>query len=80
MKLAREVYPQAEFKKMSRFFVFVKINTDHQPNVAKAFGVTGLPSLKVMTATGKVVHQFVGYRPLGPFLQEMQKGRAAAGL
>lgn len=80
MKLTREVYPQPDFKKMSRFFVFVKINTDQQPNVARAFAVTGLPALKIMNASGKVVHEFVGYRPLGQFLQEMQKGRAAAGL
>jgi thioredoxin-like negative regulator of GroEL len=78
--LTREVYPNEEFKKYSKYFVFLKINVDHQPRVAQMYSVRAMPTLKFLKADGSVVYEFLGFRPLPQFLEEMNKGKQAAGL
>ncbi len=76
--LDRDVYSTEEFKKQSKYFVFCKINADNQPDVKKAFGVSGLPTIKFLKGD-TVVHEQVGYSPVGPFIETMNKARANAG-
>ncbi len=49
-----------------------KINIDHDPELAAAFGVSSIPTLVVMK-DGKVVNQSVGARPK-PHILSMLKG------
>ena len=77
--MAREVYPSEAFKKQSKYFVFVKINTEQQPSVASAYQVTALPTIDVMTPDGTVVHQFKGFRPVNEFIAELDRARQMAG-
>lgn len=73
--LTREVYPTEKFKKQSKFYVFVKINADHQPAVFQKFGVSGMPTMVMTKADGTETHRFSGFRPVDPFVAEMDKGR-----
>jgi thioredoxin-like negative regulator of GroEL len=73
--LIREIYPLEGFKAMSKYFVFVKINTDQQPSVASAYNISALPTIKFMKSDGTVIHEFLGYRPLDAFIGEMNKAR-----
>jgi thioredoxin-like negative regulator of GroEL len=77
--LIREIYPLEDFKKMSKHFVFVKINTDHQPNLSRQYNVSALPTIMFMKADGSVIHSFLGYRGLGDYIAEMNKARQMAG-
>jgi thioredoxin-like negative regulator of GroEL len=77
--LIREIYPQEDFKKMGKYFVFVKINGDQQPSVFQQYGVSAMPTIIFMKPDGTAVHQFLGYRDLGTYLSEMNKARQAAG-
>ena len=79
MKLIREIYPLEDFKKMGKYFVFVKINTDHQPAVASKYNVSALPTIAFMKPDGVIIHQFLGYRDLGAYIAEMNKARQAGG-
>jgi len=58
---------------MSKHFVFVKINGDHQPSVFKAYGVSAMPTIIFMKPDGTVISQFLGYRDLRAYLGEMNK-------
>ena len=49
-----------------------KINIDHEPELAAAFGVSSIPTLVVMK-DGKVVNQAVGARPK-PHILSMLEG------
>ena len=64
---------------MGRYFVFVHIDTDEQPGVAKAWNVGGIPDIKFTKSDASLVHQFVGYKPLPAFIGEMEKARSMAG-
>lgn len=78
--LKRDVFSTEEFKQQSKYFVFVHIDGDQQPDLTKHFGVSGYPTIKFMKPDETIVHEAVGYRPLAAFLAEMDKARAKGGL
>lgn len=65
--LDAEVLQTEGFKKYSNKLVFVKIDVDLQPAVAKAYNVTAMPTQMVLAADGSVVKSTVGYGGPGPF-------------
>ncbi len=56
------MFSTEEFKAKAKDFVFVHIDTDHQKDVAKKFGVSGIPDLRFLTNDGTEVHKVVGYK------------------
>ncbi|HMS54336.1 MAG TPA: thioredoxin domain-containing protein [Fimbriimonadaceae bacterium] len=77
--LKREVFGTEEFKEMGKYFVFVDIDTDHNPGIAKQFNVSGIPDIRFLTADGKEIHKVVGYGGKASFLAEMNKAKSAGG-
>ncbi len=61
MKWNAEVLQSEQIKQYFKYYVFCKINADHQPNVLQAYGVSGLPTHIVADATGAVIEKSVGY-------------------
>ena len=47
-----------------------KVNVDHVPDLARQFGVTGIPLLGVFQG-GKMVKQLVGARPKAALVEEL---------
>lgn len=77
--MAREVFPTAEFKEQSKYFVFVHLDGDHQKDQVNQFGVSGYPTMIILTKEGKEIHRIVGYRPLSDLINEMNRARSMAG-
>jgi hypothetical protein len=77
MQLERSVYSTSEFKKQSKYFVFCKINTDNNPDVAKQWGVGGIPDIRFVDKNLKEKSRILGYKPTGEFVAEMDKARGA---
>lgn len=77
--LKKEVFGTEEFKAMGKYFVFVDIDTDHNPGIAKQFNVSGIPDIRFLTADGREIHKVVGYGGKASFLAEMNKAKAAGG-
>ncbi len=59
--LAADVFGTPEFKKLSKYFVFLQIDVDAQKDVAKQYGITAMPTQMVLDANGDVVGKTVGY-------------------
>ncbi len=59
--------------------MFVRINAEKQPAVAKKYGVNGYPTIKFLTDGGEEIHEVGGFLPVGPFIQEMDTARKKAG-
>lgn len=77
--LERDVYPQEEFKKMSKYFVFCKVDGEAVPSVMKAYNVTAFPTIKFLNSSGSEIHGFLGYVPTSKFVAEMETARSKAG-
>jgi hypothetical protein len=77
--LKRDVFSKDEFKKMGKYFVFVTIDADTQKGVFQQWNVHAMPTIKFTTADSQILNEFLGYKPLPAFLQEMEKARSAGG-
>lgn len=72
-RLEAEVYGLPEFKKYSKYFVFCKIDSDQQPDVAKRYDVTALPTVSFLKDDGTRYHSFVGYGGPAQVFAELDK-------
>lgn len=61
MRFMREVAQSERIKEYAKYYVFCKINTDQQPNVAKAYQVSALPTHLITDENGAVLVKQVGY-------------------
>lgn len=57
-----EVFAQPSFQQQAAGWVLLKVNVDHQPDVAAKYGSSALPTLVVLNADGKPVVGSPGYR------------------
>ncbi len=71
--LAAEVFSTAEFKELGSKLVFCKINVDEQKAVAQQFGISAIPDCRVLEADGTMVGKLIGYKPAGPYLEELRQ-------
>jgi thiol-disulfide isomerase/thioredoxin len=71
----RNVFPTAEFQAMAKYFVFVDIDTDEQPALAKKFGATAIPDLHFLKNDGSEVHRVIGYKGMA-LLQDFELARS----
>lgn len=60
-KLAAEVFPTDEFKKLSKYFVFLRIDVDAQKSIASAYNIEAMPTQMVLDKDGAVLGKTVGY-------------------
>jgi thiol-disulfide isomerase/thioredoxin len=67
--LDRDVFQKEDWKKMSKYIVFCKIDVDQQPGVSKQYNVTAMPTQMVLNADGSVVSTKVGYGSPADFYQ-----------
>lgn len=81
-ELDRTVFNTEKFKAMSKYFVFCKIDTENDAQIGpvKARGIvdkdiSGLPTTKFVNGDGRVVHEFVGYKPVDEYVKELDKAR-----
>ncbi|HEY3379359.1 MAG TPA: thioredoxin fold domain-containing protein, partial [Armatimonadota bacterium] len=68
-KMDEDTFTNAEVQHRMKDFVPVRINTDHDPEFAQRYGVSGLPTTLVLDATGKVKLSQSGYLPPQDYLQ-----------
>lgn len=59
-------------------YVTVMIDIDAQPQVAQAFGVSGVPNFQVVTPGGQAVSRLTGYREAPEFAQWLSKSHSTA--
>jgi outer membrane lipoprotein-sorting protein len=79
-RMKAEVFPTDKFKAYSKYFVFVEIDIDEQPGLAKTYGATSIPNVHFLKKDGSRVHQFVGYASPDQVFSEMDKAVKMGGL
>jgi thiol:disulfide interchange protein len=70
----RQVFPTKEFKAAAKDFILVEIDTDDQPRVARAYAISGIPDIRLLTPEGKQLDKIVGFDP-DRLLQSMAKAQ-----
>lgn len=57
----KEVFPTEDFKQRSENFVFVEIDVDKDPELAKQFNISAIPDIRLLTHDGAEVGRVLGY-------------------
>ena len=71
-KMDQEVYSLPAVAALGRDFVFVRIDVDKQPEVARRYQVTAYPTVIVMDGEARALKTIVGYEPAPEFLKDIQ--------
>ncbi|MBS1706419.1 MAG: thioredoxin family protein [Armatimonadetes bacterium] len=71
--LEKNVHSTAEFKALSKEFVFLKIDVDAQKDIAEKYNIEAMPTTIVTDNTGAEIGRFVGYVPVAEYLAEIRK-------
>ena len=61
-RMLRDTFSDAKVAARLKQCVFVKIDTDKHPELAKRFGVVGLPDVRFLSPEGKEVERFLDYQ------------------
>jgi outer membrane lipoprotein-sorting protein len=65
--LDHDVLSTSDFKKLSSKLVFLRIDVDAQPDVAKMYGITAMPTQMVLDNNGTKLSERVGYSNASDF-------------
>jgi thiol:disulfide interchange protein len=77
--LRAEVFPKAEFKAMSKYFVFCEIDAEAETGLASRYGVKAYPTSVFVDGDGNEVHRLEGYKPVDGYVAEMETARQKGG-
>ncbi|MCI0341710.1 MAG: thioredoxin family protein [Planctomycetales bacterium] len=58
-------------------FVFREVDTDKEPGIGRALGVSGIPDLRILGPDGTEVDRRVGYEPPAEFATRLRRARGA---
>ncbi len=74
--LDAQVFSTPEFKKAAGEMVWVKVNIDNFPALASQYKATSIPLVVFMDGDGQVLHQSLGFKPVGEFLKEIAAAKS----
>ncbi|MCW5968682.1 MAG: thioredoxin fold domain-containing protein [Blastocatellales bacterium] len=72
-RMERTTFTDARVRELLSRCVFVKIDTDQQPELAERLGVVGLPDIRFVSPEGKVIHRLRGYQDAESFADELER-------
>ena len=76
-RMDEETYGDPKVAELAKQFICVKIDTDKQPDVAKAYKVRGLPTTAFLSFEAKTIDIIPGYLPPEDFLKKMESALKA---
>lgn len=61
-RMIRETFPDSRVAPLLEQCVFLKVDTDEHPALARRFGVVGLPDIRILSSEGKEVRRLRDYQ------------------
>jgi len=71
--LDAQTYPDKDVVKFAGQVVPLKIDCDTQGPIAQKYGIQGTPTIMFLDPDGKVIGEFLGFRPPKEFIDESTK-------
>ena len=70
-KLDREVFADAEFKKLAQKFICIKVDCEKDKKTPGEYGIRGYPTIYFLSPKGKILDKIGGYRKKEAFISTM---------
>ena len=77
-QLEAETFPAPEVQALKDKFVWVRVDTDKDPETARKYEVGPIPDVLVLDSNGKVLDRQLGFRPPAEMAEFLEKARAKA--
>jgi len=78
-RMEKETFADAEVAKQLEQVVFVKVDTDEHPELAKHFGVTGLPDIRFLKSDGSELRRLTDFQDAQLFSEALRKLLSSEG-
>lgn len=75
-RMLKETYTDPKVVAELEHFVFLKVDTDDQPEVSKHFGVAGIPDARILKPDGSELARFVGFKSASEVLVILGSARS----
>ena len=72
-QMEQTTFTDAKVKALLERCVWLKLDTDRQPELSKQFGVVGLPDIRLVTSDGKMLRQMRGFQDAESFAAELEQ-------
>lgn len=72
-QMEKSVFPEPKVAAQLKQVLFVRIDTDKEPELTQKLGVVGLPDIRFVTPTGKIVNKTVGFQDAESFSAQLSK-------
>lgn len=72
-KLERLTFPDPKVKALLEQTVFLRIDTDKNPDIARRLGVEGLPDIRFVLPDGKIIRQLRSFQDAESFAVELEQ-------
>jgi len=77
-RMLRETYPAPSVVEELSRYVFLKVNTDEHPSIARRFGVTAIPDARILAPDGTEVARISGFHPAEEVAETLRKARGGS--
>jgi len=71
MRMEKTTFVDERAKSLLERCIFLRIDTDRQPEISRRMNVEGLPDIRYVTPDGKVVKQLRSYQDAESFAEEL---------
>lgn len=70
-QMEKNVFPDPKVAAQLKRVVFVRIDTDQEPELTQKLGVVGLPDIRFATSDGKIVNKTIGFQDAEAFSEQL---------
>lgn len=77
LRLEKETFTDPDVAELLKQFVLVKVDTDEHPELAKHFGVVGLPDLRFLNSDGIEVKRLTDFQDAELFTETLRSVQSA---
>jgi thiol:disulfide interchange protein len=72
-RMENEVFPNPKLAERLKQIVFVRIDTDEEPELSEKLGVVGLPDIRFFTSDARFVYKSVGFMTAETFSKKLDE-------
>jgi thiol:disulfide interchange protein len=79
-RMFQETYADPNVASEIEHFVFVKVDTDQHPEIAKRFGVAAIPDSRILGSDGSELARFIGFKSAEDLVPILRAALRASGV
>ena len=72
-QMEKEVFSDPKVAARLKQVIFIRIDTDKEPELTQKLGVVGLPDIRFATSGGELIHQSIGFQDAESFSKQLDE-------